>query len=830
MVYRGLGALGGKVSGRGAVAGSRLLVALAGSSMLGGVIAVSAPAPAAWAQEAGAVVHFSIPAQPLSAAVDAFSRVTGWQVGYSSQVARSTTTRAVSGAMSPAQALQTMLAGTNVRIRVTGPASAALVDASELTDLGAAADGSTVLEPITVQGTGAMTEGTQSYTTGEMRSATGLALSIKETPQSVSVVTSARIKDGGMTTVEDALSRTTGITVSATGGERSNYYARGFQVENLMVDGLPISHDSDTVGSATLAMYDHIEVVRGATGLLEGAGSPSASINLVRKRPTDTQQISVSGSVGSWTDYMGMLDASGPLNEAGTLRGRMVTSLQDANTFTQDYEHKRQLYYGVLEADLTEATTLTLGGFYNKEKNPGADWNGLPTRPDGSFYDFDRSVRSSPSWTYWNKENTNVFGEVRHEFENDWVLNLKGSYVDAEMDMLGASLYRLDPTKDVLEYNVGKYHYHHKQTALDANLQGSFDFLGRTHELSVGANYRRDNHDDGPGGWPSSFPYQFDPFNWQTSIDVPMPDFNYLWERQANAVNYGAYATAKFNITDPLNLFLGGRVSWYDSESFFRSATYTESSAFSADARFTPYVAATYDVTDMFTVYGSVTSIFKPQNYTAAGGGLLAPVEGTNYEVGVKAETLDGRFNASFALFQIDQTNLPVQLPTGACGGAPECYSTAGAVRSRGFEAEVSGLITDDWQVFAGYTYVDARFAKDSTTGLKGDRYGRDKPQHMLTLSTVYTLPGELEDWRVGASARFQSAIEGNVRGYTNARQGGYGLVDLMAAYKPNERTEFKLNVYNLFDKSYYKSVGYTDNANIIGAPRSFMLTGTYKF
>lgn len=830
MVYRGLGAGLGRNERRGGVARSQLMIALIGSTVLGSAVAASVSVPAAVAQEAGATVRFSIPAQSLSSAVDAFSRATGWQVGYSSRIARSTTTRAVSGTMSPAQALQTMLAGTNVRIRVTGPTSAALIDVSELTDTGAAADGSTVLEAINVQGNGITTEGTGSYTTGEMSTATGLALSIKDTPQSVSVVTSARIHDDGMKTVEDALSRTTGIGVSATGGERSNYYARGFSVDNLMVDGLPISHDSDTVGSATLAMYDHIEVVRGATGLREGAGNPSASINFVRKRPTDTQQIFVSGSVGSWTDYTGVLDAGGPLNEAGTLRGRMVTSLQDANTFTQDYEHKRQLYYGILEADLTEATTVTLGGYYNKEDNPGADWNGLPTRPDGSFYDFDSSVRSSPSWTYWNKQNINVFGEIRHEFENDWVLNLKGSYVDAQMDMLGASLYRLDPTKDVLEYNVGKYHYHHKQTALDANLQGSFDLFGRTHELSVGANYRRNNNDDGPGGWPASFPYQFDPFNWQTSIDVPMPDFDYLWERQANNVNYGAYATAKFNIADPLNVFVGGRVSWYESESFFRSATYTESTALSANGKFTPYVAATYDLTDVFTAYGSVTSIFKPQDFSAAGGGVLPPEEGTNYEVGLKAETLDGRFNASFALFQIDQTNLPSQLPVSACGGAPECYANAGAVRSRGFEAEISGLITDNWQAFAGYTYVSSRFVKDSTSGLAGDPYGRDKPQHMVTLSTVYTLPGELENWRVGASARFQSKIEGNVRGYTNAQQGAYGLVDLMATYKPNERTEFKLNVYNLFDKSYYKSVGYTDNANILGAPRSFMLTGTYRF
>jgi outer membrane receptor for ferric coprogen and ferric-rhodotorulic acid len=102
-----------------------------------------------------------------------------------------------------------------------------------------------------------------------------------------------------MVTVEDALANTTGITVGATGGERSNYFARGFQVDNIMVDGLTISQDSDVVGSSTLAMYDRVEVVRGAAGLLEGAGNPSASINLVRKRPTAERQIIVTGTAGS---------------------------------------------------------------------------------------------------------------------------------------------------------------------------------------------------------------------------------------------------------------------------------------------------------------------------------------------------------------------------------------------------------------------------------------------------------------------------------------------------------------------------------------------------
>lgn len=774
-----------------------------------------------------AETSFSIPAGPLNRALTAFGRQAGLQVTYLAAVASSKTSAGFSGPATREHALARILEGTGLRYSFPNTTTVA-ISANASSGINGSADGSTQLDTITVQGQGATTEGTGSYTTAEMNTATGLNLSIKETPQSVSVVSNARMRDNGMTTVEDALDKTTGITVSATGGERSNYFARGFQVDNIMIDGVPISHDSDTLGSASLAMYDRVEVVRGATGLLEGAGNPSASINLVRKRPTDTQQISVTGSIGSWADYTGILDAGGPLNADGSLRGRFVTSLQDANTYIQDYEHKRQLYYGVLEADLSDSTMLTFGGYYNNERTPGADWNGLPARPDGTFYDFDRSVRSSPSWTYWDKENFNVFTEVKHEFENNWELTVKGSYLDTKLDMLGASLYRIDPAADELQYNIGKYFYHHKQTALDANLKGDFEAFGRNHEFSVGANYRKNKGDDGPGGWPASFAYQFDPLNWQNSINVPYPEFNYLWARQSEEINYGVYATTKFNIADPLNIFIGGRLSWSETETYFRSGTYEEATAFKANAEFTPYVAATFDISENLTAYGSITDIFKPQNYQTTSGGFLDPVEGKNYEVGLKGEFLDGRLNASVALFQIDQTNLPQQV-VGSCGGI-DCYTAAGEVRSRGVEIEVSGEITSGWNVFAGYTYVDSRYVEGSSGGSVGDRYGRDLPQNILTLSTIYTLPGEWENWRVGASTRIQSKIEGDVAGVTTTKQGGFGTVDLMAAYSPNEKTEFRLNVYNVFDKYYYKSVGYTDNANILGAPRSFMLTGSYKF
>lgn len=780
------------------------------------------------------VRYVNLEEQPLDQALQQFARQSNVQILYVSDLVKDLRVNSIQGEYAVEQVFRQLLENKPLQLKQLGPQRYSIIAKTQeqsVVEGSVAPDLNTMIRlpviELHAQEMGGSEE-SASYTSAAMNTATGLKLSARETPQSVSVISHQRMQDQGMITAESALDRTTGITVTATGGERSHYSSRGFQVDNIMIDGVPMSHDSDTLGSASLAMYDRIEVVRGATGLMEGAGNPSASINFVRKRPTYDPQFIVSAGLGSWQNYMGMFDVSGPLNQEGTIRGRAVTSLQDSATQTEDYKHKRQLYYGIVEADLGDKTRLSLGGYYNEERNPGADWNGLPTRPDGSFYDFERSVRSSPAWSYWNKENSSLFAELQHEFVNNWLFTFKANYLDVKLDMLGASLYRPDPEADRLNYNIGKYFYHHKQTAFDANLLGDYSLFGRNHQFVVGANYRNNKGDDGPGGWPTDFPYQFDPLNWQHSIAVPYPDLVYLWERQSEERDYGIYANTKLNITPMLNLFLGGRLSWSKTTTHFKSGGYQENTDFDAKAEFSPYIAASYDLNKHLTVYGSMTDIFKPQNNRMQNGGFLEPVKGTNYEIGLKGEWLDGQLNSSVAIFQIDQVNLAQQV-VGGCGGI-DCYTAAGKVRSRGAEVEISGELRPHWNLYAGYTYVDSRYMNDSTGGQAGQRYGRNLPQNIVTFSTMYQLPYGLEKWKIGASSRLQSKTAGTVLGVVNAKQGGYGLLDLTAIYAPNPQTELRANFYNIFDRYYYKSVGYSDNANILGDGRNFMLSASYKF
>ncbi|RML92398.1 TonB-dependent siderophore receptor, partial [Pseudomonas syringae pv. maculicola] len=210
---------------------------------------------------------------------------------------------------------------------------------------------------------GATTEGSGSYTTGAMQTATKLPLTMRETPQAVTVVTRQRMDDQAMTSINDVVRYTPGLFLDQSSGPgRQTYTSRGFDIDNIMYDGLPASYSGYTAGvQPNLAMFDHVEVIRGATGLTTGSGNPSAAINMVRKRPTADPQVSLTGAAGSWDDYRGVFDASGPLNDSRTVRGRIVGSYQDAHSFRDQEKSDHGVFYGVIEADLTDATTATFG-------------------------------------------------------------------------------------------------------------------------------------------------------------------------------------------------------------------------------------------------------------------------------------------------------------------------------------------------------------------------------------------------------------------------------------------------------------------------------------
>lgn len=776
---------------------------------------------------------FDLPAASLGATLNAIARQSGQVVSLDPALVSGKQAAAIRGTMTAPDAMRQALAGSGLRLVVTDGGSFSVVAAGESAD-------ALELGPTTVTGAqlGATTEGTSSYTTGSASTATKMNLSLRETPQSVSVVTRQRMDDQAMTTLGDVVRSAPGLTLTKWGGERERFNSRGFQINNLMIDGLPIQYEEAALSTGLLAMYDRVEIVRGSSGLMEGAGTPGGSINLVRKRPTREFQGSVMASAGGWDNYRNELDLSGPLSESGSLRGRTVISYQDKNSFIDDYENKRSLFYGILEGDLGEDTTMSLGVSWSKDDNPGADWNGLGTYPDGSFLPISRSTRMSPSWSYWDKESTTVFAELEHRFGNDWKARVIATLIESEMDMLGTFINQVtdDPT---FTLRGGAYNYDRDQKSVDGYLSGPFQLFGRSHELVLGASYRSNENRDRGAATTLNGSFDigtYDPLNWNPGSAVlpPVGEFG-LWQRFDEVEQSGVYATTRFSISDPLTLILGGRLDWYEIDTIQYDGAWPYGAAnYKATREFTPYAGIVYDLNDTYSVYVSWTRIFQPQNYEDSSRGLLEPQEGSNYEVGIKGEYFDGRLNASAAVFQIDLENLPQQLAAGNCqAGMTACYEAAGKVRSRGFEIEVSGELTPGWQVAGSYTYSHtvvtdpaAEAARPTGTLIKGKRYGSNLPLNLAKLSTSYRLPGEFDSWRIGGSVYSQSDISTSF----GVEQGGYTLVDLQASYDVTRQLQLTFNAKNIFDKRYYSSITEPIGGNFWGDPRNYSLTARYQF
>lgn len=675
------------------------------------------------------------------------------------------------------------------------------------------------------------------YTVRSTSTATRLPLSIRETPQSVTVVTRQRIDDLQMTGITDVVKATPGLFLNTGNGPgRPAFNARGFDIDNIMYDGLPARYQGHIAGlQANLAIFERVEVVRGATGLITGSGNPSAAINMVRKRPQREFHVNLTAAAGSWDNYRGEIDMGGAVNAAGTLRVRTIGSYQDMSTFRTGEKIHRGLFHAIAEVDAGPDTLVTVGAthqddFYN------SFWGGLPLSATGAHMNLPRSFRPSNDWEAKIQKAETLFGELHQGLGNDWSLRLAAAKTWQDAVFSGTYLYRRS-TDLSLTQSAFQGSYDEDQTSADLYASGPVKLLGRAHDLTFGASRRetrtRTQNYSGSGELPGSI----DIFNFDPAASV-RPNF-VATTASTNVISQnGVYASARLNPADPLKIILGGRLDWYEYDNLGTSV-----GDYRVNAHKTYYAGVLLDLDRHHTLYASYTNIFQPQSARgfaadAASQTILPPVLGKNYEVGLKGEYLGGKLNTTLTLFQVDQTNRAI-VPVDQAGcptfPAASCAIPAGLVRSRGIDAEIQGEPLPGWQLSAGYSYVQARYVEGLNPTNESRVFDTDYPEHMVKLSSTYTLPGKLDRFRLGASLYWQSRIYNqSLRGanFNNVaflvEQAPYAVADMMAAWKIDARTELQVNVNNLFDKHYYKAIGYDirwGSTEAYGDPRNVMAT-----
>lgn len=668
-----------------------------------------------------------------------------------------------------------------------------------------------------------------------------LEQSVKETPQSISVVTSQRIEDSGWSTIDQAITQTTGMTVQSTGNVNANFYSRGFEVA-VQKDGMNAGYATGGEREIeSLAMYEKIEVQRGAAGLLTGAGQPGGVVNLVRKKPLEQDQISVALKAGSWNTWGATFDISQTFLADDRLRGRFVADYEDKEYFYDVAKNENVALYGIMEYDLLPSTSLSFGATYER-REAVPEITGVPRNADGSDSKLDKTKYLGAAWNNWEIDSYSLFAGVEHHFNEDWSLKLNGQY---ENRILNYQRAFYDPQSLNLETQVfdkltGYYSgdMKIKDFGFDFALNGQFQALGRSHEVMIGYTMQRIEE---PRPWLSLDPIQIPPvsledFDPHSVIRPDMPHVPTTTQRETTQKAF--YAMTRLNPIEPLHVIIGARLgNWKFANRVI--ATGKNTSTYEDKNILTPYGGIVYDLTDQLSVYASYADTFRVQanNYTFQGD-TLDPAVGANYEFGVKQELWEGKALLTAAVFRIDEDNRALEDANHPkpCVGSPSagaCYINAGKVRSQGFETEFTGELLDNLHLTVGYTFNKTEYLNDSKFQ-SGDSYSTFTPKHLLKLWGSYTLPFYDQRLTVGGGVNLQSETKNITQNAAKEQidivQSGYGLWNAFANYKVSDQINIGFNINNIFDKTYYKQLGSLSSGNYYGDPRNFMITLRAKY
>lgn len=655
------------------------------------------------------------------------------------------------------------------------------------------------------------------YAVKDMNTATKLDLSIRQTPQSVSVVNEKLMQDFQLNTVNDALSLVTGVQIERPETDRVYYSSRGFEITNFQVDGvgMPLSN-GNVLGDIDTALFERIEILRGANGLTAGKGDPSATVNMVRKRPTIERLATIGVTTGSWNKVRLDADVSGEITTG--LRGRLVAAKENTESYLDRYERDLTLGYGVVEADLSYASTLTLGHSVQQNDVDSPLWGALPlVYIDGSPTNYDRSTSSAADWAFFNTDESRSFVEFKHAFNNGWSLNASYNYV--ELDTLSNLFYVAGTPSPVDESGVvgayaSEYTVDESQKISEVFASGPFSAFGNVHELVIGANYTESKvkqnslYDDRTvaGFYDASVlqPINVAEFDGNYTVgDFTNPGGGGVFDDTAKSV----YTTAKLNLTDNQILVLGGRYSEWQT----RGEAYGTNQDADDDVVI-PYVGYILDIASNVSVYGSYTETFTPQTELNENLQRLDAKSGVNYELGFKAEVGDANITA--AVFETKLENVATFKET---VNGNDIYEGKDGIESRGIEFDVVGEIREGLNLASGFTVLEIEDAQ-------GEKAMLHTPRETANITVSYATPF-VSGLTLGFGYDWQGEIENKSVGYV---QDAYGLSSIAANYQVTPKLKANVKVNNLGDEKYINSLKW--DQGYYGAPRNFTASLVYDF
>ncbi|WP_153067385.1 TonB-dependent siderophore receptor [Steroidobacter cummioxidans] len=659
-------------------------------------------------------------------------------------------------------------------------------------------------------------------------SSSKLELTLRETPQSVSVITQESLRARQVIDFGQALEMSAGVNQFTGTGPFGGIPGFGFNsitIRGIEVDSVHDVREDGFINTTyfaipDMAIYERIDVIKGPSSVAYGRGSAGGVVNRIRKKPLAEARGEVAVSFGSFDTYRADLDLTGPLNEAGSVRGRVIAAYSDEGSFVDGVETNRTLLAPSIDFDLTDTTRLLLEGLYQREDFiPNT---GFPLAPVGDGYYEAPNVRRS------------LYFGVPTRKDNQWdIYSGKVQLEQAIGDQWFATLrLNANKTKSPIQADRYAYGFDNGSTALVRNdfvidrdiwagelqITGDLELGGMPVKIAGGIEYSdNDYHRRGAYaylGFANIYTGEF-----AALPDAPLtPGFEYTTRNKASS----AYLQAQVRPIERLAVLLGLR---YDDADAEYNALTTATVSRKKDDAVTGRIGLTYDVTDNVAVYGMYGKSFLPTIFDVdANGQILDPETGKIYEAGIKTEWLDRRLAINAAVYRIDRDNVGISVE-----GAPGTFFSipSGLQRSEGFELEINGEPLPGWKLSVAYNQLDSSFT-DPRDPFFGATPG-GAADWQVGLFTSYELQsGPLQGFGVGATV---FAIDD--RGLSTFSRGmldGYERVDLNLFYKGLPDWEFALLIRNVLDERYVEGADRPGAIAQFGTPTAALLTVRRSF